>query len=82
MRRWIATRLLFLSARIDPEGTFRCTGMSFEFVENVGAEWNWDGHGCPLWYYGRADYERAFERNRRKGDGLSGAPIYRRGFGA
>lgn len=78
MRRWLATRLLFWSARLDPEGTFRRTSMSFEFVENVGVEWNWDNHGCPLWYFGRKDYLRAWERNRTKGDGLNGQPVYER----
>jgi hypothetical protein len=71
MRRWIALHLVFLADRIAPEDAFRHSGMSFEFVENVGVEWNWDGHGCPIWYSGQEDYRRAWERNRTKGDGLS-----------
>lgn len=64
MRRWIARRLHFLADRLAPEDAYRSTGMTFEFVRNVGIEVNHEGHGCRLWYHGQDDYQKAFERGR------------------
>lgn len=64
LRKWLWLHLIFLADRIAPDEAFRCTGFSFEFVQNVGFAVNDEGHGCPIWYSGRADYERAWERHR------------------
>lgn len=45
--------------RIDPDGAPRGGGYSFTFELNEGIRFRSDGKGCPLWYLGKADYERA-----------------------
>lgn len=45
--------------RIDPHGAPRATGHAFTFEMRRGLVFRDDGKGCPLWYYGRDDYERA-----------------------
>ncbi len=61
IRRRIARRLGFLADRLAPEDAFRRTCISFEFVTGKGIVTNTEGRGCPLWYQGRADYDRAHE---------------------
>jgi len=56
----LAYRLRTLADRIDPEGAPRRTNLSFTFEDYKGIVVDMDGRrGCPLWYYGMADYERA-----------------------
>jgi len=55
----IADWLRRIADRLDPDGAFRCTGMSFTFEDHRGLVTNWQGRGCPLWYRNKADYERA-----------------------
>lgn len=45
---------------LDPAGAPRSTGMSFTFEPYTGLVIRRDGKGCPLWYLGRDDYERAY----------------------
>lgn len=51
MRRW--------ADRLDYPGAPKCTGYSFTFEHEQGIRFRDDGRGCPLWYLGDADYERA-----------------------
>lgn len=39
--------------------TPQATGWSFTFENHRGLVWRQDGRGCPVWYLGDADYERA-----------------------
>jgi hypothetical protein len=52
MRRW--------ADRLDDDGAPRRMGFSFTFEEGVGICFRDDDRGCPMWYLGRDDYERAF----------------------
>lgn len=61
VREWIAKRLRRTADRIDYEGAPKCTGWSFTFVEGLGVQFNQDRRGCPLWYFGDRDYERAHD---------------------
>jgi hypothetical protein len=45
--------------RIDPDGAPRHLGRSFTFEHGRGLVFREDGRGCPLWYLGKDDYERA-----------------------
>lgn len=56
---WIAERLRRLADRIDHKGAPKCTSWSFTFESGKGAVFNQERRGCPLWYLGDADYERA-----------------------
>jgi hypothetical protein len=47
-----------LADRIDYPGAPKAIGASFTF-EASGRRFRNDGKGCPLWYLGDADYERA-----------------------
>lgn len=57
--RQIARWLRHLADRLDPEGAPRRTHWSFTFERGRGGVFREDGRGCPVWYYGRADYDRA-----------------------
>lgn len=59
IKRWIAMRLRFLADRIDWAGAPKRTQWSFTYEPGKGAMFHNDGLGCPLWYYGNEDYERA-----------------------
>lgn len=66
VRLWLARRLRFAADRIDHAGApKRCSQLSFTFERGRGLVVH-DRHGgsgpqigCPLWYYGDADYQRA-----------------------
>jgi hypothetical protein len=45
--------------RLDNEGAPKRTSWSFTFEEGWGAVFNQAGRGCPLYYFGQDDYERA-----------------------
>lgn len=47
--------------RIDYRGAPRSIGHSFTFELNEGIRLRTDGRGCPLWYLGEADHDRAHE---------------------
>ncbi len=51
LRRW--------ADRVDPRGAPRAVGYSFTFEPKEGIRFRDDGRGCPLWYLGDDDYERA-----------------------
>ncbi|WP_047892576.1 hypothetical protein [Micromonospora sp. RV43] len=59
LRQRLARRLRFLADRIDDAGAPHAIGWSFTHERNVGIRFRNDGRGCPLWYLGEADYERA-----------------------
>jgi hypothetical protein len=60
LKTWIATRLRYLADRIDYAGAPKAmSGYSFTFENRRGIVFREDGKGCPLWYYGEADYQRA-----------------------
>lgn len=65
-RQRLARRLSFLADRIDPAGAPRKVSVSFTFEDCVGFSTNEDGRGCPLWYLGDDDYDRAFTEAERK----------------
>ena len=66
LRRRVARRLGFWADRLAPEEAFRKTHIGFEFVTGKGIVTNTEGHGCPLWYQGREDYEKAHERQTER----------------
>lgn len=51
MRRW--------ADRMDPADAPRAIGWSFTFERGRGLVFNEQRRGCPLWYLGQDDYERA-----------------------
>lgn len=51
MRRW--------ADRIDRDGAPKAIGWSFTFEHQRGIVFREDGRGCPLWYLGDADHDRA-----------------------
>lgn len=51
MRKW--------ADRIDHRGAPRYVGWSFTFEDREGIRFRDDGRGCPLWYLGEDDHERA-----------------------
>lgn len=58
--RWLRT----IADRIDPDGAPRCTGWSFTFEQGQGIDFHRDRRGCPVWYLGMADYDRAHAEAR------------------
>lgn len=58
MRR-TGARLRRLADRLDRAGEPKRTSWSFTIEDGQGVVFNQDGRGCPLWYLGDADYERA-----------------------
>jgi hypothetical protein len=48
-----------IADRIDPDGAHGGIGWSFTFENREGIRFRDDGKGCPLWYLGEADAERA-----------------------
>lgn len=50
-----------IADRIDYQGAPKCTGMSFTFEQGEGIRLREDGKGCPVWYLGEDDYQRAHE---------------------
>ncbi len=59
LRQRLARRLRFLADRIDPAGAPRGTHWSFTFEQSEGVRFREDGRGCPIWYLGSGDYQRA-----------------------
>lgn len=61
IRQWIARRLRFLADRIDHRGAPKSIGWSFTYERDEGIVF-WDNRnkGCPVWYYGDDDYEKAY----------------------
>jgi hypothetical protein len=53
---WLLRRL---ADRIDDANAPRSTSHSFTFEAGRGFVVNDRGRGCPLWYMGDADYDRA-----------------------
>jgi hypothetical protein len=47
------------AGRLDHAGAPKRTSSSFTFEEREGTRLREDGRGCPLYYFGNADYERA-----------------------
>jgi hypothetical protein len=61
IRQRIARRLRFLADRIDRRGAPKAIGWSFTFERGEGIVfWESRDKGCPLWYLGDADYEKAY----------------------
>lgn len=61
IRQRIARRLRFLADRIDHHGAPKAIGWSFTFERGEGIVFHDDRtKGCPLWYHGDDDYERAY----------------------
>lgn len=61
MKRWMAMRLRFLADRIHPDTAPRAAGFSFTFERGQGVVFDDQGRrGCPLWYLGHAEYDRAY----------------------
>lgn len=59
MTKWLAERLRRIADRIDYSGSPKGMSWSFTFEPGEGIRFRTDGQGCPLWYLGDADYERA-----------------------
>lgn len=59
MRKWLAMRLRFWADRIDWAGAPKRTVWSFTYERGKGVVFNSNSRGCPLWYYGNEDYDRA-----------------------
>lgn len=65
-RRWFANRCRFFADRLHEETAFRGMGSTFTFELNEGIRWRDDGRGCPVWYWGEADYARAYVESDTK----------------
>lgn len=61
LRAFIAGRLRFWADRLGRPGAPKAMSVRFTFEERVGIVFRDDGRGCPLWYYGDQDYERAHD---------------------
>ena len=61
LRARIARRLRCWADRIDNPGAPKAMSVRFTFEDRVGIVFRDDGRGCPLWYYGDEDYERAHD---------------------
>jgi hypothetical protein len=48
-----------IADHIDRPGAPKCIGHSFTFERGEGIRFRDDGQGCPLWYLGDDQYERA-----------------------
>ncbi len=67
---WVAQRMRLIADRLDPRGAFRETGYSFRYKPGVGIVFHRGREaGCPLWYRGTADYERAYDAGWGPGRG-------------
>lgn len=55
----VAGLLRRLADRVSPGTAPRRTNWSFTFEHEEGVRFREDSRGCPLWYLGSADYERA-----------------------
>lgn len=62
MRR-LGSALRKWADRVDWEGAPKRTGWSFTFENHVGAVFNQEGVGCPVWYWGNQDYQRAHDES-------------------
>ena len=62
VRARIGWRLRCWADRIDYDGAPRAMSVRFTFEDRIGIVFRDDGRGCPLWYYGRADYEHAHDQ--------------------
>ncbi len=58
-RQRLARRLRFLADHIDHHGAPKRTHWTFTFEDREGIRLREDGRGCPLWYLGDDDYQRA-----------------------
>lgn len=65
MKRWIAYKLRIWADRLDWEGAPKRTDSSFTYERGKGVVFNFDRRGCPLWYYGNQDHERAYNEAER-----------------
>lgn len=52
-----------IADRLDPAGAPRSLGHSFTFELGEGIRFRDDGKGCPMWYLGESDYDRAHEES-------------------
>ena len=59
LRQRLARRLRFLADRIDYAGAPKRIGWTFTFERGEGIVFRQDERGCPVWYLGDSDYERA-----------------------
>lgn len=57
-----------IADRIDYAGAPRAIGYTFTFEQGEGLRFREDGKGCPLWYLGDDDYERAHAEADKNGD--------------
>jgi hypothetical protein len=60
MKHRFAQRLRNWADRLDHYGAPKCTGFGFTFEQGRGFVVHQDGHGCPIWYYGNDEYDKAF----------------------
>lgn len=58
---WLADKLRRFADDIDRPGAPKSIGMSFTFEQGIGTVFRDDGRGCPLWYLGDQDYDRAHD---------------------
>ena len=59
MTKWLAEWLRRIADRIDYAGAPKAIGWSFTLEQGEGIRFTHDLRGCPLWYLGDVDYERA-----------------------
>jgi hypothetical protein len=63
-RRLLGFWLRRVADRVDWYGAPKRMSWTFTFEDGVGIVFQLDGPGCPLWYYGNADFERAHRSSR------------------
>lgn len=59
MRQWLAHWLRTYADRLDDRGAPKRMSSSFTYETGEGIRIRDDGKGCPLYYYGEDDLERA-----------------------
>jgi hypothetical protein len=59
LRKWLAHWLRTYADRLDDQGAPKRMGSSFTYETGEGIRIRDDGKGCPLYYYGEGDLERA-----------------------
>lgn len=60
-RAWVGALLRTWADRIDYDGAVKRTGLSFTFEHRQGVRLRQDGRGCPVYYMGETDYQRAHD---------------------
>lgn len=68
VKRALADWLRRKADRLDFEGAPKMTSWCFTFEPGFGLVFNQDGRGCPLWFMGDREYDKAHGRGPEYGE--------------